>query len=82
MAAKSSYARQVVILDNINDLVCGGILLENGDVICAHCGYYIDKSRVGDSAHDFSIIDRYESWIDLSPRVCMGSRYYNEEVSE
>lgn len=65
---------QVVIRDNKNGFICGGIRLDNGNVICGHCGKLINKSNIGDNK-DFTVLEGFESWIDLTSLICQGSGY-------
>lgn len=67
--------KQVVIRDNVNNITCGGICLEDGSIICGHCGHLIDKDFIGDDKL-FTILEGFESWIDLSPLICECSLYY------
>lgn len=51
-------AKQVIFQD-AEGTVCGGILLDSGEVICLCCGSIFEPE-------DYDIIDRREDWVDLT----------------
>ena len=57
---------QIKFLDKENDVIHGGILLNNGDIICACCGGLIPADEQLDTIR---IIDRYKVWIDFSSMI-------------
>lgn len=44
------------------DLELGGILLDNGDIICGYCGELLKPE-------EFEIIQKREDWVDLSDMI-------------
>ena len=59
-------AQQIKFLDKENDVIHGGILLDNGDIICACCGCVIPN----DERNTVYILDHYKVWIDFSEFIC------------
>lgn len=45
--------KQVKIFDIENQLIHGGILLENGDIICGCCGGLIPKDEISCNDNEF-----------------------------
>lgn len=43
-----------------------GIMLEDGDIICAHCG---DRITLEQQEYDFKLLKVYESWVDFSDYI-------------
>lgn len=68
---------QVVIRDKTFDMTVGGIRLPSGDVVCGHCGTLIKKSEFGQNGN-FEILEVFETWIDLSPLICLTSKDYQD----
>ena len=60
--------RQCMISHHDENLIHGGILMENGDIICLACGNLIPHREVG-KAKEANILKVYESWVDLSADV-------------
>ena len=58
--------KQVKFRDTINDEVFGGIMLEDGSIICGCCGYVISSALVGDA---YRIVEEYSEWVDLSKEI-------------
>lgn len=46
--------------------VYNGIMLENGDIICAHCG---EKITTEQQEYAFKILKVYDSWVDFSEYI-------------
>lgn len=64
--------KQVILRDNVNNVVVGGIMLESGNMICAHCGQFIHKKFIGDfgtSNKPFTHLETWETWVDLSEKI-------------
>ena len=57
--------KQIKMKDKENDVICGGLLFENGDILCACCGSIIPK----DEQDDIEILEIYEVWIDFSESI-------------
>ena len=81
------YMKQCKILDMENNEVHGGILTDNGDVICGCCGGLIeadeiltDKKKIGmDDRFTHCLLEVYDNWIDLSLEIC-GDNLYDDEL--
>ena len=59
--------KQVKFLDTDNNEIHGGLLLDNGDIICACCGGIIPADEIGPGEKSHAIILKiYENWIDFS----------------
>ena len=59
--------KQIMFYDKINNEKHGGILTDNGDIICGCCGGLIEKEDV-DS--DVEIIKVFEDWVELTDEIC------------
>lgn len=59
---------QIKFRDIENDVIHGGILLDNGDCVCGCCGGLQEesdeKSHAGEDA-TWEIIEEYNDWVDL-----------------
>ena len=62
--------RQISFIDNDN-VLRGGILLNNGDVICGCCGEIYSSEDVGKikDGYEIEIIETFKYWLDLSERI-------------
>lgn len=69
--------KQVMFYDKANDEKHGGILLDNGDIICGCCGGIIPNDEIGEE-HDHEIIKVFESWVNLDEEIC-GDDYFEED---
>lgn len=49
-----------------NDTIHSGILLDNGDLICGHCGELIDKR---DRVSNYSILKIFDDWVSLDESI-------------
>ncbi len=58
--------KQIKWFDKENELVHGGILLDNGDIICACCGGLIP---VDEQLGEVEILDIYDFWVDFSDEI-------------
>lgn len=55
---------QVKFKDVDNDIIHGGILMDNGSIICGCCGCIIESDEIGDGkSHE--ILKKYDSWVNL-----------------
>ena len=54
--------KQVKFHEIGEDIEIGGILLDNGNIICGCCGGLFEPE-------DVEIIREYENWIDLSEEI-------------
>ena len=55
-------AKQIRFYVSDSDFEHGGILLDNGDVICGCCGGLIEDG-------DYVILEEYENWINLDEEI-------------
>lgn len=55
---------QILFYDVENELYHGGILLDDGDILCACCGGIIEKDDP-----DTRIVKEYKDWIDFSDAI-------------
>lgn len=62
--------KQCMIYDKANNVSHGGILLDNGDVICGCCGGLIPADEIGGEKNDTVILKVFEHWIDLTAEIC------------
>lgn len=69
--------KQVMFYDKVNEVKHGGILMDNGDIICGCCGGLIPSDEIGDE-YDHEIIEVFDNWVDLDERIC-GDDYFEED---
>ena len=60
--------KQIKFRDIDNDLIHGGIVLDDGDVICACCGGLIPKDEQTKEM-GFELLETYPDWIDFSDAI-------------
>ena len=60
--------KQIRFRDTENDVVNGGIRLDDGDVICACCGGLIPKDEQT-IEYGFELLEEYDEWIDLTEYI-------------
>lgn len=60
--------KQIKFYDKEADIVHGGILTDDGDIICGCCGGLIPGDEVGEF-EDHVIIKEYDAWIDLDEAI-------------
>lgn len=65
--------KQCRIFDRANGYFHGGILLDNGDVICGCCGSLIPADEIGTGDGDHEIIRVYDTWQNLDLSICYPS---------
>lgn len=61
--------KQCKFYDYNSDVYLGGIMLENGDIICACCGCRIPADKLTHDNDQFKIIEIYENWVDFSETI-------------
>ena len=59
---------QIKFKDLENDTIHGGIMLDDGDVICACCGGLIEKDDFNNKDY-YKLLDAYKTWIDFSESI-------------
>ena len=59
-------AKQIRFYDTENEVEHGGILLDNGDVICGCCGGLIEADEF---ESDCVLLEKYEDWINLDEEI-------------
>lgn len=62
--------KQVLFYDRVNDVKHGGILMDNGDIICGCCGGLIPADEIGGEDDDHVILKEYDSWANLDEAIC------------
>lgn len=70
---------QVMFYDKANDMVHGGLLTDEGDIICGCCGGIIHANEIGGEDNDYEIIKVYDFWVNLDEEIC-GDDLYNEDL--
>ena len=63
--------KQVRFIDKENDVIHGGILTDDGDIICGCCGGLIEKGDIGKT---HQILEVYKFWVDLDEEI-LGDDY-------
>lgn len=59
--------KQVKFFDTEDNDIHGGLLLDNGDIVCACCGRIIPADEIGPGEKCQAIILKiYEDWADFS----------------
>lgn len=69
--------KQVLFYDKENDVRHGGILTDEGDIICGCCGGLIPSDEIGEE-YDHQILEIFDCWINLDEEIC-GDALYNED---
>lgn len=70
-----------------SDLIHGGIIDDDGNVICGYCGRLIEADKVCQidervtKNHTIKLIEIYENCVDLSEEICCDD-LYDEEYEE
>lgn len=73
--------KQVMFYDKANDMVHGGLLTDEGDIICGCRGGIIPADRIGGKDNDIEIVRVYDSWVNLDETIC-GDDLYDEDLLE
>lgn len=60
--------KQIKYKDIENDVICGGIRLDDGDIICACCGSLIPVDEQ-DAEYGFELLEEYDNWVDFSNEI-------------
>ena len=61
--------KQVMFYDKENHVKHGGILTDDGDIICGCCGGLIPADEIGDDC-DHQILEVFDNWVDLDEEIC------------
>ena len=71
--------KQCKFYDVENAIVHGGILTDDGDIICGCCGGLIESDEIGDSEDcTHRILKVYDTWVDLTMEIC-GDDLFDDE---
>jgi len=63
--------KQCKFLDKENHEVHGGIIDDEGNIICGCCGGLIEADEIGDDEDaTHRILEVYDTWVDLSSEIC------------
>ena len=65
--------------DKENDMVHGGLLTDEGNIICGCCGGIISAEEIGGEDNNYKIIKVYDFWVNLDETIC-GDDLYNEDL--
>ena len=60
---------QQVIFEDLSEepgTLMGGIMLENGDVICGCCGGILEKA---DEGVTWKLVEKYDNWVDIDAAI-------------
>ena len=73
-------AKQIMFVDTEDNNNChGGILLDNGDVICACCGGLFEASDMGTT---WCIIQEFDQWINIDDEICRDAPRDCEDIDQ
>ena len=62
--------KQIKFYDKENDVVHGGLLDDDGSVICGCCGGRIEPDEIGDGyGCTHKILKVYDNWVDLDDYI-------------
>lgn len=67
--------KQVMFYDKANDMVHGGLLTDEGNIICGCCGGIIPADEIGGEDNDTEIIKVYDFWVNLDEAICGDDLY-------
>jgi hypothetical protein len=59
--------KQIKFKDLENDVIHGGILLDNGDVVCGCCGGLLEGIEKNIT---WELLEVYDTWINLDEEIC------------
>lgn len=58
--------KQIKFYDKVNEEIHGGILLDDGDVICGCCGGLIESD---DFKSDCEVLEEFDTWVSLDEEI-------------
>lgn len=61
--------KQVIFYDKVNDERHGGILTDEGNLICGCCGSVIPADEIGEE-HDYQLLIIFDTWVNLDEEIC------------
>lgn len=64
--------QQIVFRDNANATVNGGLLLDDGSIICGCCGGVFTADDIADGSWDITILKFVSGWYDISDIILSG----------
>lgn len=71
--------KQVKFIDLENNEIHGGILLDNGDVVCGCCGGLIEGDEIGTGADcTHRILKIFYDWENIDEAICGDTLYEGE----
>lgn len=73
--------KQILFYDKANNMKHGGILMDNGDVICGCCGGLIPSDEIGGKDDDHVILKVYNWWVNIDEEIC-GDDLFDREGEE
>lgn len=60
--------KQVIFYDKENNARHGGILTDDGDIICGCCGGLIPADEIGDD-YDHCILVKFDDWVNIDKEI-------------
>lgn len=69
--------KQVMFYDKANKVKHGGILTDQGDIICGCCGGLIPADEIGGEDNDHVILEVFDFWVNLDEEIC-GDNFFDE----
>lgn len=69
--------KQVMFYDKVNKVKHGGILTDQGDIICGCCGGLIPADEIGGENNDHVILEVFDFWVNLDEEIC-GDDFFAE----
>lgn len=61
---------QCKFYDKENDATHGGIIDDDGNIICGCCGCIIEANDIGDEENkEYSIVEIYNEWVSLDSEI-------------
>lgn len=69
--------KQIKFKDIENDVIHGGILLDDGNVVCGCCGGIHEKDEQGVT---WQLIKEYDSWVNLDGDILGDDAYTDDKI--
>ena len=71
-------AKQIKFKDLENNVIHGGILLDDGNVICGCCGGLLEGIEEGET---WKALEVFDTWENLDEAIC-GDELYEDDEEE
>lgn len=69
--------QQILFFDKANNVRHGGILTDEGNIICGCCGGLIPNDEIG-KEHDHQILKVFDNWVNLDEEICGDTLHIND----